>query len=148
MRMPCRGSHSHIFLFSASCSLENLLVYFCCSEMLIFIKTQDTVHGSRTEINMKLHSSNAERPSYGMKFLILILIIGILSGVISGALSAMFFARPGPEGPAGPQGAQGAHGSTGSQGSQGTPGINGTNSILQIIQHMHSLTNEHRIMLG
>ena len=91
---------------------------------------------------MRLHSLSAERPSYGSKFLILVLIVGILSGLVSGALSAMFFARPGPEGPAGSQGAQGPQGPTGSQGPQGTPGTSGTNSILQILQNRNDTTHD------
>jgi len=88
---------------------------------------------------MKLHNPSSERPPYGLKFLILILIIAILSGLVSGALSAMFFARPGPEGPAGTQGTQGEQGATGPQ---GVPGPNGTNSILQVIQKMNDTTHD------
>lgn len=84
---------------------------------------------------MKPHSPSAEKSSYGMKFLILVLIIAILSGLISGVLSAMLFARPGPEGPAGSQGAQGG------QGPQGNPGPNGINSILQIVQNRNDTTH-------
>jgi hypothetical protein len=88
---------------------------------------------------MKLHSPSADKPSYGMKFLILVLIIAILSGLVSGALSAMFFARPGPEGPAGSQGMQGP---AGSQGQQGMPGTNGINSILQIVQNRNDTARD------
>jgi len=88
---------------------------------------------------MKLHNPSSERTPYGMKFLILILIIAILSGLVSGALSAMFFARPGPEGPAGVQGTQGP---AGPQGPQGTPGTNGINSILQVVQRTNDTTHD------
>jgi hypothetical protein len=85
---------------------------------------------------MKIHRTSSEKPAYGTKFLILILIIAILSGLISGVLSAMLFARPGPEGPAGSQGTQGV------QGPQGTPGTNGINSILQIVQNRNDTTHD------